>query len=498
MIKEFIYDESDDVQYYLNIDWAVDYTTYLDDPKNLEMKQINNYALLDKDFIPYNELEENSQYVLVNEKTWIFVLKIYGGGPTIKKKLNGQIIVSNEDIILFSTINLQNLNSPNEKIKGIFNNEEQEEEKQAAIESKEEVVITEQQKLIKFDKLQDKKAFNKLKILTNNTSISNDYDNPQSSTSLDSHSTSFSKDDLLGSDKKKRRGMKIFGLANNSNYCFLNSGKIFLSYFFLSCLGLQCLFTLEALNDYFLSEKYKENKCKTIKPPKYINIYSDALKLINSFETNNNISTKKSHSNFVNAANLFKSILKKVFNPREQQDIHEFIRLFLSEIQDELNPIIDRKNPSSSLNQSSDGKWEAYLKNNSSIIDFLFSSQIKTKIQCLECKKTREIFEIFLDYSVPIVKSNESNNKKSDQKQYSQKEPIFTIYNCLNKFFEEEIISEYKCQFCKKLVKSKKQMSISKSPKILLIHFKRFKTYPRKQKISDKIEFPFENLDIKK
>ena len=252
------------------------------------------------------------------------------------------------------------------------------------------------------------------------------------------------------------------------------------------------------MNDYFLSEKYKENKGKTIKPPKYINIYSDALKLINAFESQSNAPNKKSHSNFVNAANLFKSILKKVFNPREQQDIHEFIRLFLSEIQDELNPILDKRN-SSILAQNSDGRWESHLKNNPSIIDYLFSSQMKTKIQCLECKKTREIYEIFLDFSVPIVKITETNNKKDPKKPApKEKEPQFNIYHCLNKFFEEEIIAEYKCPFCKKTVKSKKQMTISKSPKILLIHFKRFKTYPRKQKISDKIDFPFERLDMKK
>ena len=254
------------------------------------------------------------------------------------------------------------------------------------------------------------------------------------------------------------------------------------------------MFTLESMNDYFLSEKYKENKGKTIKPPKYINIYSDALKLINSFETQNNVPNKKTHSNFVNAANLFKSILKKVFNPREQQDIHEFIRLFLSEIQDELNPMLDKKNSSSIIGQTSDAKWESHLKNNPSIIDYFFSSQMKTKIQCMECKKTREIYEIFLDFSLPIVKAEV---KKNDKKT-TQKEPSFNVYNCLNKFFEEEIISEYKCPFCKKTVKSKKQMSIAKSPKLLLIHFKRFKTYPRKQKISDKIEFPFERLDMKK
>jgi len=231
MIKEFIYDESDEVQYYLNIDWAVDYTTYLDDPKNLELKPINNYSLLDKDYSPLPEIEENSHYVLVNEKTWIFVMKIYDGGPAIKKKSNGQIIVSNNEAILFSTTGMLHPNSPNEKIKGIFNSADQEEEKQPAItENREEILTTDHDKImIKFDKTQDKKNYKKLKILTNNTSTSNDLDNPQSSTSLDSHSTSFSKDDVLGGSDKKKRCMKIFGLANNSNYCFLNSGK---PYFF--------------------------------------------------------------------------------------------------------------------------------------------------------------------------------------------------------------------------------------------------------------------------
>lgn len=262
-------------------------------------------------------------------------------------------------------------------------------------------------------------------------------------------------------------------------------------------LGLQCLFTLELLNDFFISEKYKENKSKTIKPPKYITIYSDALKLINSFENSNNLPNKKSHSNFINAASLFKTILKKVFNPREQQDIHEFIRLFLSEIQDELNPIIDKKITQSNAGQTLEANWENYLKTNTSIVDYLFSLQIKTKLQCLECKKSKEIYEICLDLSLPIVKSNETNNKKADKKT-TQKESNFTIYHCLSKFFEDETINEYNCQFCKKKVKSVKNSYISKSPKILLIHLKRFKTYPRKQKISDKIEFPFERLDLKK
>ena len=244
MIKEFIYDETDDTQYYLNIDWAVDYTTFLDDSKNLEMKPINNYSLLEKDFRLLPDLEENTNYVLVNEKTWIFVMKIYDGGPSIKKKLNGQIIVSNNETVLYSTTQIPQTNNPNEKIQGIFNSTAEvtpgEEEKQLEKENNEEI-LHEQDKLIRFDKnnIEKKPPHKKLMILTHNTSNLTNDDHPQSSTSLDSHSTSFSKDDILGgSDKKNGRSVKIFGLANSSNYCFLNSG-FFIFFFNFYLFGLK-------------------------------------------------------------------------------------------------------------------------------------------------------------------------------------------------------------------------------------------------------------------
>ncbi len=72
------------------------------------------------------------------------------------------------------------------------------------------------------------------------------------------------------------------------------------------------------------------------------------------------------------------------------------------------------------------------------------------------------------------------------------------IYHCLEKFFEEEMINEYKCNFCKKSSRSRKTMKIAKLPRVLLVHLKRFKMYPRKQKIADKIEFPIAGLDLKK
>jgi DUSP domain len=118
MIKDFIYDESNDIQYYINIDWAIDYTSFLDGHDLTPMPPIDNYVLLEdkvdeeqndkkerkRSFRIRGNLVENENFVLVNEKTWIFILKLYDGGPSIKLRRSGTLIVSDKnEEILFST-----------------------------------------------------------------------------------------------------------------------------------------------------------------------------------------------------------------------------------------------------------------------------------------------------------------------------------------------------------------------------------------------------------
>lgn len=50
----------------------------------------------------------------------------------------------------------------------------------------------------------------------------------------------------------------------------------------------------------------------------------------------------------------------------------------------------------------------------------------------------------------------------------------------------------YYCDYCKKKERATKSIIISKTPKILLIHLKRFKLFPKKRiKLTDSIDFPF-------
>lgn len=120
MIKDFIYDESNDVQYYINIDWAIDYTNFLEGHDLIPMRSVDNFNLLgekieDKDaknekggkkknWKIREDLMENEHFVLVNEKTWIFILKLYDGGPSIKLKKTGTLIISDKnEEVMYST-----------------------------------------------------------------------------------------------------------------------------------------------------------------------------------------------------------------------------------------------------------------------------------------------------------------------------------------------------------------------------------------------------------
>ena len=74
-----------------------------------------------------------------------------------------------------------------------------------------------------------------------------------------------------------------------------------------------------------------------------------------------------------------------------------------------------------------------------------------------------------------------------------------SLEDCLNLFFQEEELTDiYYCDTCKRKSKAKRLIRISKTPKILVIHLKRFKMFPKKKKITDFISFPLNKFDISK
>ena len=75
----------------------------------------------------------------------------------------------------------------------------------------------------------------------------------------------------------------------------------------------------------------------------------------------------------------------------------------------------------------------------------------------------------------------------------NSKKKVISLYDCLDVFFAEEDLTDfYYCDYCKKKSRATKSLIISKTPKILLLHLKRFKLFPKKRiKLTDSIDFPF-------
>ena len=76
-----------------------------------------------------------------------------------------------------------------------------------------------------------------------------------------------------------------------------------------------------------------------------------------------------------------------------------------------------------------------------------------------------------------------------------------TIFDCLDRFQHEEMLSgndKWYCPRCKDHVSALKKIQIYKLPEYLIVHFKRFSHQGRNssRKISKTIEFPLENFDM--
>ena len=141
--------------------------------------------------------------------------------------------------------------------------------------------------------------------------------------------------------------------------------------------------------------------------------------------------------------------------------------------------------------------WKSYVKENNSIITHTFTGLFSSKITCNNCNNSHFNFEPFNILELTLV--------DKENKTYSN------IIECLQNFCSGEIVS-YKCDSCKVENTATKKLNIFRAPKKLIIQLKRFSSQNHSHsshrgilsfmnmnsgKISDKIDFPLNNLDIK-
>ena len=85
---------------------------------------------------------------------------------------------------------------------------------------------------------------------------------------------------------------------------------------------------------------------------------------------------------------------------------------------------------------------------------------------------------------------------KSRKAHHTGNDSDITLMQCLQHFTSQEILSELvHCERCKLHRPSRKKLSLSAAPKVLILHFKRFDSL-RQLKICSKVNFPLRDLDL--
>ena len=267
----------------------------------------------------------------------------------------------------------------------------------------------------------------------------------------------------LNSEDYQNIHLSGIGIINLGNTCFMNS-----------CL--QVLIHCKLFIHEFFNKSSIINKDTT--PISY-----EFLLICISMLDNKNNDVK-----YIDISNFREVFGKKhpIFNDYSQNDSQEFCRVFLEDLNMELNEVKNKTVYKALTN--SEGKSKLlrdkefdlnFRGREESIITKLFYSQIINTFTC-QCGSEIYSFQKLLDF--PLLLPPNINE--------------IDIYTLLKIYFKTEIIDfESKCERCKKIAKHKKTMKISRPPEILIISLQRIDTKTQ-QKNECLVNFPeFLNLN---
>ena len=167
---------------------------------------------------------------------------------------------------------------------------------------------------------------------------------------------------------------KAIGFTNDQNFCFL-----------ITCL--QCLLSIDEMTDYFVSKQYnKDWPAKRKTELKFCAAYTELIMACHS-------------NNYSFRPKAIIKLSKKNFAPDDEHDSQEFLRFFLSGLEDELN----KKNQNKFQEWNSPMEaWEFFTSFQTSIINKLFSGMFVNRVKCTNCKNVSESYDLFLDISLSI------------------------------------------------------------------------------------------------
>jgi ubiquitin carboxyl-terminal hydrolase 8 len=253
------------------------------------------------------------------------------------------------------------------------------------------------------------------------------------------------------------------GLMNRGNTCYINTS--------IQCLG-HCISFLI----FILSGKYERNEG---------HIANELREILCELWINDN-------GVIPNRFLKYLEVHLKSLHIQEQNDIQEFLLLFLDklnasisiklDVDDIVNKLQYKNNITGKLKKKLDVAWYKSVSNEYSHLVDIFYGQKISQIICGNCKKLHHNYELFSMLCVPM------NEDKND------------VNTCIKSYCKSEYLNEdkksndWKCDNCNQCSKSLKTMKLSRLPKILIISLKRFTDDMRKN--YSHIDIP-ETLDMK-
>ncbi|CCF57252.1 hypothetical protein KAFR_0C02590 [Kazachstania africana CBS 2517] len=188
--------------------------------------------------------------------------------------------------------------------------------------------------------------------------------------------------------------------------------------------------------------------------------------------------------------------INSLFRDSQQQDSQEFCQFLLDGLHEDLNqcggnpPLkelsleAERLRENLSLRIASSIEWERYLTTDFSVIVDLFQGQYASRLECKVCHHTSTTYQSFSVLSVPLPKKFDPQTRKID---------LIDCFNEFTKIENLEVDEQWSCPTCKKKQPSTKKLTITRLPRNLIIHLKRFDNMLNKN--NSFIDYPF-NLDL--